>query len=82
MWNTFRKKNKQKANLLPAIERDFDSYTGKRIPYKSEEYWEIMNRKCLFSIKGFRSHPSLFDVMIRNDTLYYIGLNHGMVRVG
>jgi len=80
MLRIFGKQNKPSQNLN-AIERDFKGYGERKIPYKSQEYWTIMDRKCFYSGKGFRSHPSLFDVMLKDNKLFYIGLNHGMIGI-
>lgn len=81
MLGIFRKQIKQKPILRLPIIRDFYSYTGKNILYKSAEYWEIMNSKLKFSVRGFRSHPSLFDIMIKDNQLYYIGMNQEIIKV-
>ncbi len=81
MWGIFRKENTKNRILKLPIIRDFYSYTGNKILYKSKEYFEIMDRKVKFSVRGFRSHPLLFDIMIREDQLYYIGINQGIVKI-
>lgn len=81
MWGIFRKQSKIKQILKLPIIRDFYSYTGNKILYKSEEYFEIMNRKLKFSVRGFRSHPLLFDIMIKENHLYYIGINQEIVKI-
>ena len=80
MLRIFAKQSKPIQNLN-AIERDFKGYQGWKIPYKSQEYWTIMDRKCLYAGKGFRSHPSLFDVMLKDNKLFYIGLNQGIIGI-
>jgi len=81
MWSIFLKQNKQKRILRLPIVRDFYSYTGGKILYKSAEYFEIMDRKLRFSMRGFRSHPSLFDIMIKGNELFYIGINQNIIKV-
>lgn len=81
MLGIFRKQNKQKPILRLPIVRDFYSYTGKNILYKSAEYWEIMDRKLKFSVRGFRSHPLLFDIMVKGNELFYIGMNQNIIKV-
>ena len=60
MWGIFRKQSKIKQILKLPIIRDFYSYTGNKILYKSEEY---------------------FDIMIKENHLYYIGINQEIVRL-
>lgn len=80
MLRIFGKQNKSIQNLKP-LERDFKGHEGRKIPYKSQEYWAIMDRKCFYSSRGFRSHPSLFDVMLKDNKLFYIGLNQGIIGI-
>ncbi len=80
MLRIFARQSKTNQNLN-AIERDFIGYKGRKILYKSDEYWKIMDRKCLYSGMGFRSHPSLFDIMVKDNKLFYIGLNNGITGI-
>lgn len=80
MLRIFARQSKPTRNLIP-IERDFKGYGGAKILYKSMEYWEIMNRKLFYSVRGFRSHTSLFDVMLKDNKLFYIGLNRGIIGI-
>jgi hypothetical protein len=71
----FQSKINTKTNLR-SPKKTFCSYTGKDIEYKSNEYSNIMNVKCLMCLKGFRSHSTLLDILIKDDILYYIGCNN------
>ena len=75
MFGIFRKNTIKKPVLRLPIVRDFESYFGNKILYKSQEYFEIMNRKTKYSIYGFKSHHTFFDIMIKDNRIYYIGLN-------
>lgn len=78
MLGIFRKQIIEKPILKLPVIRDFKSYYGNKILYKTEEYFHIMSQKTKYSLCGFKSHHTFFDIMIKDNRIYYIGLNPKM----
>lgn len=74
----FTRKNKQNQEKSQEIIRDFKGYVS-HVIYRSPEYQSIMMKKACLSIKGYKSHPIYFDIMIKNERNYYIGENRGII---
>jgi len=74
----YHKENKADLQNNQEIVRDFRGYI-KNVVYRSDEYHKIMTRKVLYSLKGYKSHPLYFDIMMKNEEAYFIGENRGAI---
>lgn len=72
------KEDKANVQNIQEIIRDFKGYV-RNVVYRSSEYENIMIRKVLYSLKGYKSHYLYFDLMIKKDRAYYIGDHKGKI---
>jgi len=63
---------KETISNFQEIKLNFTGYI-ENIEYKSDEYYDLINKKIIYSIEGFQSHPIYFDIMRKNGINYYIG---------
>lgn len=78
LYNT--KKYNTVNNTNQEIIRDFKGFKG-RVIYGSSEYHDIMFKKVFYSVRGYRSHPILFDIMIKDGENLYLGSHPVKVRL-
>jgi len=73
-----RKENKTNVQNSQEIVRDFRGYL-RNVVYRSDEYHNIMRKKVLYSLKGYKSHPLYFDLMMKEGKAFYIGEMRGAI---
>lgn len=61
--------NKELLNIIP--ERYFKGYKL-NVLHGTREYIEIIELKTLLSLKGYKSHPVFFDILIKEGKYYFI----------
>lgn len=71
MFNNTRKYTTE-SQSDQALVRDFKAFRG-RVIYGSSEYYDIMFKKVFYSLRGYRSHPILFDIMTKGSENLYLG---------
>lgn len=71
MFNNTRKYTTESQRNQDFV-RDFKAFRG-RVIYGSSEYYDIMFKKVFYSLRGYRSHPILFDIMTKGSENLYLG---------
>jgi len=72
LYNTRKYNTKTRSDQ--AFVRDFKGFKG-RVIYGSSQYQDIMFKKVFYSLRGYKSHPILFDIMTKEGENLYLG-NH------
>jgi hypothetical protein len=62
-------KHKELLDLLP--ERIFKGYKIS-VLHGTKQYIKIIELKTILSLKGYKSHPNYFDIVIKEDRNYFI----------
>lgn len=68
---------KIKENMIKNKFKSFFEFRGfkKNIEYGSEEYQEILHKKTIYSLKGYKSNKDFFDIVEKDDEKIYLGEN-------